>query len=106
MIQEGREAVQQRHCTLVAKYQASQSTESEHTDTWRTDTESAVPNRDKPGAPGMMEAHIFAIKASANQLRCPVCDNWHAYTGNNGLIKLSTRLINCEIGYRSKTEEE
>ena len=53
-----------------------------------------------------MAARSFGIEASAGQLICRIFGNQHAYTGNDGLIKLSTRVVVCEIGYRSKTEEE
>ena len=56
----------------------------------QTTVESVVPNRDKPGTPGLMEARSFAIKASADQVRwrkksklviaqyggCRICMGW------------------------------
>ena len=65
-----------------------------------------MPKRDKPRAPGVLEARSFGIEASTDQLRGPTCDNQHGYKWSNGLIGLSTRPDDCEVGYRSKTEEE
>ena len=102
LIQEGKAAVKQRQCTLAAKYQTTQGTEPAQADSahkYRRNrgTGSVALDRDKPIAPGMMEAHSFGIEPSADQLKCPVRGSQHAYTGNDGLIKLPTALINCEI---------
>ena len=100
-------AVQQSQCSLAEKYQGTEPAhaDSEQEHVKNSDTDNAVPSMEKPRAPGMMETPSFGIKASTDHFRSPVCGNQHAYTGNKGLIKLSTRLIDFEMGYGSKTEE-
>ena len=110
-MREGKAAVQKRQCTLAASYQAVQGSEplqsrsaQEHTKNIITDD--AVPKRDKPGAPGVLEARSFGFEASTVQLKCPICNNQHGYTRSNGLLKLLTQLEDWEVGYRGKTEEK
>ena len=49
------------------------------------------------------EAESFGIKASTNELRCLACSDQQGYTRIDGLIRLSTRLNDCEVGYKSRT---
>ena len=38
--------------------------------------------------------------------RCPECNKQHVYAGMDGLLRLSTRLKDSKVGYRSKTENK
>ena len=109
--QERKTALQQRQCTLAAKNQAAQGPEtalanSAHKCKKYSGREDAVPKRNKPGAPGVLEAPRFGIEARTDHLRWPLCGNQRGYTGSNGLIRLSTRLEDCEVGYRNMSEED
>ena len=45
-------------------------------------------------------------RTRAGQAGGRIRGNQHEYTGSDGLIKLSTRLYDSEVGHRSKKKEE
>ena len=78
-------------------------TDSAHKHVKNSGMECKVLNRDKSRAPGLLEATVLASKRAPASSDAP-CGNQHAYTENDRIIRLSTRLIDCEVRYGSKTE--
>ena len=102
---KGKAAVRHRLKVLAEGYQHVPGSGQQQVALRPQSISGAATRRDVPGAWGR-KAHSYNIEASAGFDKCPACKWRQSYTGRNGKVKPSSRIIDCKELYKKKTASE